>query len=165
MCRFETVSNSHESSHCTAALCVLSVAMVGNHSLAIFNLTCLWLVFLGGFETRVAVPLIAQSHCIPIPGHLDSQKISFLPAVLVAVIVLCVCMFFCGSRNWPGSLGGCLWRQTSQLWWCWWWRRGGWGSYSPTEEALSEMRFLHYKMSLHKGGGLRRQLGYGSGRQ
>lgn len=45
----------------------------------------------------------------------------------------------------------------------------GVGVFSPTEAALSEMRFLcskfHYIRVQQDGGGVRRQLGYGTGTQ
>lgn len=45
----------------------------------------------------------------------------------------------------------------------------GVGGFSPTEAALSEMRFLcskfHYIRVQQAGGGVRRQLGYGTGTQ
>lgn len=89
-------------------------------------------------------------------GHLCKQKMSFLS------------FYFCGSSIWPESLGlackGTCHRHHDGVG-----GNEGVGVFSPTEAALSAARFLcskfHYIRLQQTGGGVRRQLGYGTGTQ
>lgn len=119
---------------------------------------------LGAFETRLALIAVFDGTAITLLFSFGAPWLAKISSVPFSLF-FCVCV--CGSCIWPESWGlVCVSTRPDMMLLVDTW---GLGAFSMAEAALSEMRFLcskfHYIRVHQGGGGVRRQLVYGTGTQ